>query len=230
MDNIGDEIEMARRFYGFGHWDAPFWFIGPEQGKGPKEADENDRRLNAWTSLGRSELCDCREFHHKIGETSWHRERPRLQPTWRSLMLLLKTRLDESPDHESLRAYQRDRWGRASVEQGETLAIELSGLAAKSSRVLIDRSLFREERLEVIRERIRQYKPEFVIMYGMNERVHWERIAGVELSPDTVVKVGATLFALTPHPIAFGRTRSDWVTLGVTLRELGNRKIEPAVG
>ena len=220
---------MARRFYGFGHWDAPFWFIGPEQGKGPKEADENDRRLNAWTSLGRSELCDCREFHHKIGETSWHRERPRLQPTWRSLMLLLKTRLGESPDHESLRAYQRDRWGRASVEQGETLAIELSGLAAKSSRVLVDRSLFREERLEVIRERIHQYKPEFVIMYGMNERVYWERIAGVELSPDTVVKVGVTLFALTPHPIAFGRTRSDWVRLGVTLRELGNRKIEPAV-
>ena len=83
-------------------------------------------------------------------------------------MLLLKTRLDESPDHESLRAYQRDRWGRASVDQGETLAIELSGLAAKNSRVLIDRSLFREERLQVIRERIHEYKPEFVIMYGMN--------------------------------------------------------------
>lgn len=145
-------------------------------------------------------------------------------------MLLLKTRLDESPDHESLRAYQRDRWGRAGVEQGETLAIELSGLAAKSSRVPIDRSLFREERMETIRERIHQYKPEFVIMYGMNERVHWGRIAGVELRSNTVVRGGATLFALTPHPTAFGRTRSDWVTLGAALRELGSRKIEPAVG
>ena len=130
-----------------------------------------------------------------------------------------------------MRAFARinvDRWGRASVDQGETLAIELSELAAKNSRVLVDRSLFREERLQVIRERIHEYKPEFVIMYGMNREDHWASIA-VELSPDTVVKHGATLFALTPHSIAFGRTRSDWVRLGATLRELGNRKIEHAV-
>jgi hypothetical protein len=112
------ELEMARRSYGYGRWDAPYWFIGPEQGKGQAESSGNSQRVNAWQKLGQNELCDCLDFHAQISDMSWHRGRPSLQPTWRPLILLLKTFLNQPSDIESLREYQRDRWGR--VKGGET--------------------------------------------------------------------------------------------------------------
>src|ERR1700741_2319450 len=57
------ELEMARRSYGYGRWDAPYWFIGPEQGKGRAEPSGNSQRVNAWRKLGENELCDCLDFH-----------------------------------------------------------------------------------------------------------------------------------------------------------------------
>lgn len=73
----------------YGRWGAPYWFIGPEQGQAPEENDDHKPRVKAWLELGGGELTDCREFHVLIGEKRWHRERPKLQSTWRSLLLLL---------------------------------------------------------------------------------------------------------------------------------------------
>lgn len=80
------ELEMASQFYGYGNWEPPYWFIGPEQGKGRKEGDDNAGRAQAWAKLGKPDLCDCKGFHVEIGENSWHREPPpgpALQRTWR---------------------------------------------------------------------------------------------------------------------------------------------------
>ncbi len=96
------ELEMANGCFGFGRWDAPYWFIGPEQGKGKDEPEDNTKRARAWHQLGRSELCDCLEFHAKIFDMSWHCSRPSLQRTWRPLMLLLMTFLNEPTNIESL--------------------------------------------------------------------------------------------------------------------------------
>src|SRR5450631_3929638 len=123
------ELEMARRCYGYGRWAAPYWFIGPEQGQDRDENDDLNRRIEVWRGLGGEELSDCRAFHAKLGNDKWHREIPRLQSTWRPLMLLLMTFLEKPTDNPSLRNYQRDSWG--SLE-GETCVIELSGLAANS--------------------------------------------------------------------------------------------------
>ena len=223
MDYSIVELEMARSSYGYGRWDAPYWFIGPEQGKGKDEPDDNAQRVKAWCQLGRTELCDCREFHSQIADMSWHATRPSLQRTWRPLILLLKTYLGQPLDIESLREYQRDRWGR--VNEGKTCLIELSGLAARSLRVAIDRDRFREERIEVIRQRMLESKPVFVVMYGLNEKLHWEKIAGVPLVKDGVVKVGPTMIAFVPHPQDRGRRNADWMKLGAMLqRESGGKK------
>lgn len=122
-------LEMARRFYGYGRWDARHWFIGPEPGMAFDEGNDQERRVEAWLHFGKPELCDCQAFHKRIRQPQWHREKPdkpRLQPTWRPLMLLLMSFLERSKESDSLREYQRDRWGRLS---GETCVIELSGLA-----------------------------------------------------------------------------------------------------
>jgi hypothetical protein len=211
------ELEMARGNYGYGRWDAPYWFIGPEQGKGNDELDDNAQRALAWQRLGKGEVCDCLEFHSQISDLSWHSRRPKLQRTWRPLILLLKAYLNEPSDIEDLRAYQRDRWGR--VKLGETCVIELSGLAARSLRVDVDRESFRQERVEILRQRMLDSKPVFVVMYGVNERPSWEKIAGGPLVRDGVVKVGSTMIAFAPHPQDHGRRNVDWTNLGEMLRK-----------
>jgi hypothetical protein len=210
------ELEMARRSYGYGRWDAPYWFIGPEQGKGRAEPSGNSQRVSAWQRLGQTELCDCLDFHAQIPDMSWHRGKPNLQRTWRPLILLLKTFQDQPSDIESLRQYQRDRWGR--MTGGETCVIELSGVAARSSKIPVDRGQFREERIKIICERMRSSNPLFVVMYGLNERTHWEKIAGKPLVRDGVVKMGTTMIAFAPHPQDRGRRDSDWTDLGEKLR------------
>jgi hypothetical protein len=117
---------------------------------------------------------------------------------------------------ESLREYQRDRWGR--VKEGETCVIELSGLAARSVREAIDRARFREERIQIIRQRMLSSRPVFVVMYGFNEKPGWGRIAGRPLVRYGVVKVGQTMIAFAPHPQDHGRRNSDWMDLGTKLR------------
>ena len=215
MEN--DFNEMARRCFGYGRWDAKYWFIGPEQGQGVAENDDLTHRFNAWRDLGSSELCDLEQFHKAINEHRWHRI---LQPTWRPLILLLMTFLKKPADTESLRRYQRFEWGRAN---GETCLIELSGLAARSFAVSRDRETFRQERIEIIRERMRQNRPELVIMYGKTQRESWEKIAGGAFPSDNILKLNGIIHALAPHPVAFGMTNAFWKGLGNRLRQIADR-------
>ena len=99
--------KMALRGYGYGRWSTPYWFIGPEQGQAPEENHDLKPRVRAWRELGATALTDCREFHALIGERRWHREKPKLQSTWRPLLLLLMTYLGKSIDTDTLRNYQR---------------------------------------------------------------------------------------------------------------------------
>jgi hypothetical protein len=214
---MNNELEMARAFYGYGLWDALYWFIGPEPGKGPKEFT-NACLAETWMKLGACDLCDCKEFHLAVGETCWHREEPqwpKLQSTWRSLILLLIAFLEEPIDIDARRKYQRDRWGRDS---GETCVIELSGLAAKGYEDSIDRKGFRQERVETICKKLHEHKPRFVVMYGLSEKEYWEQIAGIELLPDRIVKRDGICFVMTPHPNTRGRTNAEWKKLGKALR------------
>ena len=106
--------DMAIQCYGYGRWDAPYWFIGPEQGQASKENHDLEPRLKAWLRLGARELDDCEEFSVAINEHSWHRD-GKLQSTWRPLILLLMTFLNRPADKESLRTYQRHQWAEQLV-------------------------------------------------------------------------------------------------------------------
>src|SRR5258708_1309949 len=221
--------EMARTSYGYGRWDAPYWFIGPEQGMGEHERNDSERalelRLSKWIKLGRLDLNDCRKFHCEIGEKNWHcKELVKLQKTWRPLLLLLMTFLGRSRDNEILRTYQRDRWG---MLDGETCVIELSGLAAPNTGEATDTSAFLRDRIPVIRERIREHRPGFVVMYGLGQRPSYEQIAEAKFprEPDPFFCKGPTLLAMTPHPVARIKVEDKyvgndyWIELGKKLRE-----------
>ena len=223
-----DEEELARNCYGYGRWDAPYWFIGPEQGQGKWESDSVVDRTEAFRKLNKDGLCDCREFHIEIREERWHikkEERRRsktliLQRTWQRLMLLLMTYREKCTgevfkDDEVLRTYQRERWG-SSI--GETCVIELSGLPARNFQVPVDRERFREERIEFICNKISFYKPKLIVMYGVRDLKHWEYIAGIKLKPGIPQERGSTIFLFVLHPVAHGPRRQDWIEWGRRLR------------
>lgn len=216
--------QMARRCYGYGSWDAPFWFIGPEQGMDRRENNDLTRRAGAWSDLGKPEVCDCREFHARIGITKHHQSKPPLQRTWRSMMLLLMSFLEKAFDNENLRAYQRDHWGMCG---GNTCVIELGGFPARSFRVFRDRERFRAERIATIRERMNVANPALVVMYGAGAKQHYQAITGQLFSnentkglPVGFLQRGPTKIAFTPHSVAFGMKDAYWVELGKKLRQM----------
>ena len=230
--------EKARYFYGYGRWDAPYWFIGPEEGG----SDDPAPRVAAWYRLQKPELCDCRKFHALIGITEHHQDKPPLVFTWRKLMLLLKAFQGEPCNlangrkklNDSLRNYQRDRWG---MLRGETCVIELSGIPAPDSSKArkLQSSLFSKEEFEQIRQKrivsVRQKlsdekPPALLVMYGKSHWNYFECIAGCSLPKESIdgfetgiLKCGNKKIALAQHP-NFARRDSYWVELGKKLRQM----------
>ena len=90
---MNDDLRaMARHRYGYGCWDAPYWFLGLEEGMDPGESDARSERTAAWRSLGSVELDDCQEFHDRIfalikKRNGLHGDNAVLQRTWRRLLL-----------------------------------------------------------------------------------------------------------------------------------------------
>lgn len=215
------ELRLASDCYGYGRWDAPYWFIGPEQGQAPWENNHLTARFEAFRKLSKEGLSDCQSFHNEIHETRWHRDSPpaALQPTWKFLILLLKTFLKEPADDASRRDYQRYSWGRST---GETCVIELSGLPATSFKVARDRGLFRENRLQFLHNRMAACPPKFVVIYGKSQLKHWKNFwkdnAVVVRDSGNISTLPFTTIAFAPQPTAPGLGNQYWLDLGKTLR------------
>ncbi len=246
-------VEMANDCYGYGRWDAPYWFIGPEEGM----SATLDERIQAWRDLGRETgLTDCKEFHARIKQTQFHREKPapRLESTWQWLMLLLSAYvredfnlnepIDKATEQAWLREYQRDHWGRADERKGQTCVIEVSGLPAKDLRTgkkLRDMHFTHADYEEILQRRIEHIgkrliahdkTPRFVVMYGLHARAYYESLVGCSLEVDRIEKRGSAFFLLTEHPVAPLEKTPDlqavdkyarWMERGRKLRLLADR-------
>jgi hypothetical protein len=214
-----DTLDMARHWYGYGRWEAKYWFIGPEPGQPEGDNFEGDNikaRRKAWIALGRGELVDCKDHHFGFGWTKWHQEKPPTQPTWRGLIrLLLAIKSGRQPNLNDIRFYQRKHWG---MKNDESCVIELSALAAPNLGAPGDHLLFMEERIEEIRQRVLVHKPTFVVMYGVTHKPHWEAIAGQPFGPDNILTIGSTIVAFALHPVSFGLSKDYWFQLGQKLR------------
>jgi len=58
----------ARKWFGYGRWDAPYWSNGMEPGGGDEQA-----WYETWVRLGGDELCDSRLHHLGTGYTKMAR-------------------------------------------------------------------------------------------------------------------------------------------------------------
>ncbi|PSH03248.1 MAG: hypothetical protein CXZ00_13025 [Acidobacteria bacterium] len=216
FDNLQLRQRMSEGWYGYGRWEAPFWFIGIEPGGKNAEAP-----MLAWQELGGGELLDCRKhhLHPKFGYTRFQTPPFALQPTWRRLMLLLFAFEKRDISTERLKQYQAERWGSRS-ETGETCVIEVSPTASQQQSKNVQQSLFTIPRIEHVREMVEKHQPTFVVLYSSAKRLlpTWERIAGRSFDSDNMTVSGRTVFIVTPHPVAFRYTDEEWIQFGVRLR------------
>lgn len=192
-----DLAAFMRGFFGYGHYAAPLWFIGMEEGGGRSE-EELARRLSAWRERGSPELDDLAAFHQAIGG-----DHAKFQTTWRRLarVAIAATGADMSPAE-----YQSQRLGRAN---GGTALLELMPLPARSSKDWpyaqwsADARLRSREsyvatiqplRVAALRERIAAHRPRAIVFYGTSCASAWNAIAAGLDVPHAIMK----------HPAARG--------------------------
>lgn len=209
---------MAEKFFGYGRWSAPFWFIGPEPGMAQDGDDDLLSRYESWKKLNFRPVVDCAAHHRGFGFLKWHQPHPPTQPTWRQLIRLLLTYQGKPNDIEAIRAYQRDHWG---SETGETCVIELSALASPNIGTAQDRTSFVESRINRIKQEIQRNRPELLVMYGVGRRREWMKIRGEALHADNIFCIGTTVGAIARHPVTTGLGNNYWEALGIALREFG---------
>jgi hypothetical protein len=185
-------------FYGYGSWNAKFWFVAYEAGGGdtPEEvAEKLDYFYDVHSSATGPTLCDIRKLYKKLMFTT---EGPRadkftnlhdyrfgdgaiVNGVWKNLIAFVHGYRDKKlPD---ILAYQKDRFA-AGSEDNEAL-IQLYPLPSPHNHAwyyswldmpqfgfLKSRSKYEEHvysnRINDILQAIRKYKPELVLMYGMS--------------------------------------------------------------
>lgn len=222
--------DMAEKSFGFGSWEVPYWFLGPEQGMS-KDESELRKRYAAWRDLGSEELDDCLEFHLQIEDSRWHGDKPTPQRTWtRLISVLVGYGAKGISDRLS---YQQKHWGRhpGHAINAETCVIELSGIAAHNLGVERDRRSYLESRLEKIDYEMRSKEPALLILYGKTEacRRAWQHLTRdaedlAQCSSHVQVrKAGESIIAWATHPANFGQTIAQWQVLGQELRHLQQR-------
>ena len=206
---------LARDWYGYGQWSAPYWFVGIEPG-----GDELDANVKMWDALGGGELVDI-VAHHGDHDRDWFSESAsRPQATWQKLIWLLHFYKGEDPTPPAVLAYQKRRLGRAN---DETALLDISALSAIDNNVVRPRLLNRQHRIDVIRERMLACGPQFVVFYSPDKRPDrlyvdaWNAIAGTTLQRDTPVIVGRTACVMTYHP-NYKRDKQYWATIAASLR------------
>lgn len=217
---MGAREDAARSWFGYGRWEAPYWFVGMEPG-----GDDDHASYESWQGLGSHALIDCREHHEDSNRragrivTSWHRASPTppVQTTWGPLIQLVLSFEDRASERADVAAYQRDSWGRLA---GDTTVLEISALHAANTGVDVERTLHRSERLAELKRQLASNQPTFAVFYGTTYRGEYEAIAG-RFGVDGWRWTNVTLCVLTQHPAyRFAPPAPYWRGLGAWMREM----------
>ena len=185
-------------FYGYGSWDARFWFVAHEEGGGdlPEEvAEKLDYFHNAYGSTSQPTLCDIRELYRHVAarfdgpKANLFTDRFEYRFGTHAIQDGVSKNLiafahgynnDKLPD---LLDYQKKQF--ASPSKHHEALIRLYPLPSPHNHAwyyswldfpqfpfLKSRTLYEEhlyqERLRHILENIKAHNPEVVVMYGMN--------------------------------------------------------------
>lgn len=212
--------EAARKWFGYGRWDAPYWFVGMEPG-----GTEDAASYESWKRLGGGELIDCKQHHLDTNFDRWHGEDQHgAQPTWRRLIQTMLGFEGHNATLEDVLRCQHEGWG---CEDDDTALIEVNALHAPGLASDLDRTKYRNERIALVPERLTEYGPVFALFYGLTYREIYERIAGTPFDTEGFVWSGKTLCVLTPHPTSHLHGKPTpwsngdwWIAQGKRMREV----------
>jgi hypothetical protein len=184
-------------FYGYGSWQARFWFVGYEEGGGdtPQEvADKLTYFFNTHAAGNSASLCDIRELYRHVTFTVWGPRADKyanlyeyrfdhqavLHGEWKNIIAFVHGFQNEPlPD---LLAYQKNLLALSSAKSEALLRLfplpahnhawyyswlDLPQLRFLKSRADYEEYVY-EGRIHHILENIRIHKPEVVVMYGMD--------------------------------------------------------------
>jgi hypothetical protein len=184
-------------FYGYGSWHARFWFIGYEEGGGeiPEEvADKVDYFQSAHTEAD-GELCDIRELYKRVA-VRWDGPKANLyndmyeyrfdknaiqHGLWKNLIAFVHGYKQTKPS--DLLAYQQHSFLSPAAHNEALIQLyplpsphnhswyyswlDLPNLGFLKSRTLYQERVY-NRRMHTILSNISTYKPEVVLMYGMD--------------------------------------------------------------
>lgn len=240
MDLIDDELlaNFIQTFYGYGNYSSDIWFIGMEEAGGRTFQDIQDR-IDLWERRGRLELEDLAEYHAELGLQKYFRYPVKLQPTWAGLIRVILAMHGIPTSDRQTKAYQSKHLGRSGED---TCLLELLPLPSpnikkwlfseySSSPMLTDRQTYMQEiapgRIQHIRSRIAEHRPEIVIFYGMAYLPWWKDVAGMDFE---VIQQGLhmareehTIYIVIRHPAAPRTNREYLIVVGQALRKLSER-------
>jgi hypothetical protein len=204
----------AREWFGFGRWDAKYWFIGMEPG-----GDDFPEIYTSWYHLGAKSLLDAKEhekdYNRRVPSerrTRFFAKSPKIQQwTWQPLIhIVLGFTASKADSH----IYQRDKFGSRS---GDLAAIELSATAAKTFK-FGEQATYQAERIESLRNRLTRHEPTFAVFYGTEYLREYQQIAGGVFDEAGFYQSGKTLCAVTPHPTHLRKSYDYWREFGINLK------------
>jgi len=222
--------DFVHGFYGYGNYQAPYWFVGMEEGGG-HTLEDIDRRLKAWDARGRRELEDVADYHRAIGISEHFTDNPKLQPTWNKLIRIVLAAGGQAYDLDHIREYQKSKLGTLT---GETCLLELMPLPSRSTSTwlfggasslpyLQDRETYLPHiaplRAAHIQDRLSQSRPRTVIFYGQQYQAYWTQIAKLsawDTSSDGFAfgQRENVLYVAVKHPSARGVANSYFHEIG----------------
>jgi len=185
-----------KNFYGYGSWQAPFWFIAYEEGGGdtPKEvADKFNYFYTTHAQPNHLALCNIRELYKQV---NFNIDGPRADMftnlfdyrfgrdavqhgTWKNLIAF--THGYQNLPLPELLVYQKDQFCTTSNKEALLRLyplpahnhawyyswLDLPGLPYLKSRAAYQDHVY-PDRLDCIMRHMKEYKPKVVLMYGMN--------------------------------------------------------------
>jgi hypothetical protein len=244
VTRLDDDLlsDFMDKFYGYGNYSGRYWFIGMEEGGG-KNAQEIQRRLNAWEKRGERELEDLREFHFAADLPANFSEPVKSQTTWNKLIRLVLSAEKQALTLDAVKRYQSEQLARTN---SDTCLLELIPLPlpstseesrsdanwfyGKFSQLPQLRSYttyyqrYALSRAKHLQQRIAEYKPSIVVFYGFGYLEWWQTIAVHSLRNMQsgegryfINEDYETSYVVVSHPAAKGVTNEYFHRIGELL-------------
>lgn len=184
--------KFIEKFFGYGNYKGPIWFIGMEPGA-PRDKKKIKRFFDVWKDRGEPEIDDVKKSHLDIGikhYTELFNYNPKYQRTWGGLIKILFYADGENHfSTEDIKKYQSSKLGQTNSDH---CLIELLPLPSPGTKIwpysktgikeLKDRKVYKSTylplRIELIKERIKKYKPKVIVFYSLSYIKHWQNLLG----------------------------------------------------